>query len=181
MKAKEIWRSLANPSWLLSQARDVLLDAWDSISQDQFAQLYRMIRPYTICGNARLRGLYRGVQYVVAQNIPADLVECGTARGGSAGLMGLTLKRLGASRTLWVFDTFEGLPPPTDANPDWEIAKLYTGSFRSQLREVQALFDRLGILGQCKLVKGLFQEVLPTCGATTISVLLISTAIGTRV
>jgi len=171
MKAKEIWRSLANPSWLLSQARDVLLDAWDSISQDQFAQLYRMIRPYTICGNARLRGLYRGVQYVVAQNIPGDLVECGTARGGSAGLMGLTLKRLGASRTLWVFDTFEGLPPPTDANPDWEIAKLYTGSFRSQLREVQALFDRLGILGQCKLVKGLFQEVLPTCGATTISVL----------
>lgn len=171
MKGKEVWRRLGDVSWLLSQARDVLLDARDSFSKEQFAQLYRMVRPYTVCGNARLRGLYRAVQYVIARDIPGDLVECGTARGGSAALMGLTLARLGARRTLWVFDTFEGLPPSTEADPDLKITRLYAGSCRGHLSEVQALFDRLGILGQCKLVKGLFQDTLPGCGVEKIAVL----------
>jgi predicted O-methyltransferase YrrM len=171
MSGKEIWQRWANIPWLFSQARDVLLDARNLLSKEEFAQLYRKVRPYTVCGNARLRGLYSAVQYVVAQNIPGDLVECGTARGGSAALMGLTLKRLDANRRLWVFDTFEGLPPPTEADPDYETAKLYTGRYRVNTNEVQTLFEQLGILSQCRLIKGLFQETLPTCGLEKISVL----------
>jgi len=171
MRGKEIWQRLSNVAWLFSQARDVLLDARDLLSQEEFAELHRKVRPYTMCGNARLRGLYLAVQYVVAHNIPGDVVECGAARGGSASLMGLTLKRLGANRTLWIFDTFEGLPPPTNKDPDWEIAQLYTGSCRGNMSEVHALLEHLGILAQSKLVKGLFQETLPTCGLERISVL----------
>jgi len=75
--------------------------------------------------------------------------------------MGLALKRLGERRLLWVFDTFEGLPPPTEADADWEIARLYTGSCRSTREEVEALFEQLSILGETRLVKGLFQDTLP--------------------
>jgi O-methyltransferase len=69
-----------------------------------------------MCSTARLRGLYQAVQYVVSRNIEGDVVECGTARGGSAALMGLTLNQLHSDRMLWVFDSFEGLPPPSKAN-----------------------------------------------------------------
>jgi predicted O-methyltransferase YrrM len=166
------WRSTRdNLERFLSQLRDLILDAWDSVSVQEFSQLYRNVRPFTMCGNARLRGLHRAVHYVVAKNIPGDLVECGTAQGGSASLMGLTLKRLGAHRTLWVLDTFEGLPAPTAEDPDWEIAKLYTGSCRASVAEVSALFERLGILSECQLVKGRFQETLPAFGSQNIAVL----------
>jgi predicted O-methyltransferase YrrM len=156
---------------IYSQLRDLALDVWDSVSRQEFSQLYRTVRPFTMCGNTRLRGLYRAARYVVANNIPGDLVECGTAQGGSAALMGLTLKRLATRRTLWVLDTFEGLPPPTAEDPDWEVAQRYTGSCRASVAEVSALFERLGILSDCRLVKGRFQETLPAFGAQPIAVL----------
>ncbi len=171
MRGKEFWRMLSDASWLLSQARDVFLDTWDSVSQQPFAQLYRIIRPYTVCGNTRLRGLYWAVEHVVAEDVPGDLVECGTARGGSFALMGLAMKQLGVARTLWAFDTFEGLPPPTDADPDQAVARFSTGGFRGDLCEVMGFLDRLGILSQCRLVKGPFQDTLPRCEVERIAVL----------
>ena len=45
-----------------------------------------------------------------------------------------------------MFDTFEGLPPATSADPDYEIAKLYTGDCRGDMSEVTTLFNRLDIL-----------------------------------
>jgi predicted O-methyltransferase YrrM len=112
------------------------------------------------------------VTYAVSHEIPGDIVECGTARGGSAALMGLTLKRLNASeRKLWVFDTFEGLPSPTADDPDFEIAKLYTGTCLGSIEDVSASFDRLGISGQVELVKGLFQDTLPKARIGKIAVL----------
>jgi hypothetical protein len=171
MKAKELTRRLGSPDWFFSQARDAWLHLRDSYSGSEFADLYRTVRPYTMSGNARLRGLYGAVRHVVAGKIPGAIVECGTARGGSAALMGLTLKRLADPRTLWVFDTFEGIPPPTADDPDEDIARLYTGQFRGDRAEVEGLFERLGILGQSRLVKGLFQDTVPTAEVTPIAVL----------
>lgn len=125
-----------------------------------------------MCSSARLRGLYFGVQHAVSRGIPGDVVECGTARGGSAALMGLALKRLNATdRKLWVFDTFEGLPPPTADDPDFEIANLYTGTCVGSMDDVRASFARLGISGPVELVKGLFQDTLPQTPIETIAVL----------
>ncbi len=171
MKVREIGRRLGSLDWLSSQAKDAWLHARDSWSASEFATLYRTVRPYTMSGNARLRSLYRAVRHVVERGIPGDVVECGTARGGSAALMGLTLERLAASRTLWVYDTFEGIPPPTADDPDEPIARLYTGSFRGDQAEVSALFERLGILPRSRLVKGLFQDTVPVSPVGAIAVL----------
>ena len=154
-----------------SRLRDIILDGWDLLSEQEFSQLYRNVRPFTMCGNARLRGLHRAVHYIVAGNISGDLVECGAAKGGSASLIGLTLKRLNAHRTLWVLDTFEGLPSPTIEDPDWEIAKKFTGSCRATVTEVSALFESLGILDSCKLIKGRFQETVQEFSSVGIALL----------
>lgn len=155
----------------LTLARDRLLDGKDALSRNEFSRLHAAVRPYTECGNARLRGLYGAVQHVVTRGIPGDVVECGTARGGSAALMGLTLKSLGARRTLWLFDTFEGLPPPSAADPDRAIAELYTGMFRGGYEEVRALLERFRILEDSRMVKGLFQDTLPTAEVGAVAVL----------
>jgi len=165
-----LWRYLLDGSWVYSQFRDAVFHAHDTFSQHRFAQCYRLVRPYTLCGNARLRGLYQAIQDVVGRKIPGDVVECGTARGGSAALMGLLLKELAPQRTLWVFDTFEGMPQPTEADPDW-TATLYTGKCRADVEEVSALFDRLGASPNYRLVKGLFQQTLPTCDVGPIALL----------
>lgn len=156
---------------LVSRARDVWFDAWDACRPGPFSEIYRRVRPYTLCGHVRLRALYHAIHETAARGIAGDLVECGTARGGSAALMGLALKGVGADRTLWVFDTFEGLPPPSDADPDREIAERYTGAYRSPRADVSALFERLGISANARLIQGRFQETLPACRIGRIAVL----------
>ena len=163
------------PSQLLAMvlgvAHDRLQDVKDARKGDEFSRLHALVRPYTECGNARLRSLYDAVNEVVANDVPGAVVECGTARGGSGALMGLTLKSLGAHRPLWLFDTFEGLPPPSDADPDRDVAELYVGAFRGGEDEVRGLLERLGVDESVRLVKGLFQETLPAVDTGPIAVL----------
>ncbi len=154
--------------------RDVvchLYELRDTWFPSQFGHLHHTVRPYTMLSYARLRRLYQAIEHVVKRGIQGDIVECGTARGGSAALMGLALKRLGADRPLWVFDTFEGLPPPTDADPDKEIGRLYTGSCRGELKEVQDLFKSFDIFHHARFIKGLFQNTVPGSDIDKIAVL----------
>jgi len=168
---KELVQRARDPEWVADTALRFVAYGWDRVSPSEFSSLYRRIRTRTMCSNARLRGLYHGVRDVVKNEIPGDLVECGTALGGSAALMALTLRQLEARRTLWVFDTFEGLPAPTRADPDFEVANLYAGSCVGTLEEVQSLFTQLQVRDRVQFVKGLFQDTLPAVGISQIAVL----------
>src|SRR5687768_14846102 len=65
----------------------------------------------------RMYALYQAVRHVHAAKIPGDVVECGVWRGGSSMLAALTLTSLGdRERSLWLYDTFEGMPPPSDVD-----------------------------------------------------------------
>jgi hypothetical protein len=171
MKLPYAWRLLITPGFMTSQVRDFLMHVRHTIASDTFARAYRTVRPFTMSGEARLRGLYGALKDVTQRGIPGDVVECGTARGGSAALLGLAIKESGIPRTLWVFDTFEGIPPPTAADPDHDMAVPYTGSFRGELAQVSALFDRLGIRANARFVKGRFEETVPATDVGTIAVL----------
>jgi hypothetical protein len=62
----------------------------------------------------RIAALCDGVEHVVRADVPGAVVECGVWKGGSMMAAALTLLRLGASdRDLYLFDTFQGMPPPT--------------------------------------------------------------------
>lgn len=138
-------------------------------NEQHFYNLYSMVFDYTILSTDRMRGLYNAVISAHERNIPGDIVECGTAQGGSAAIMGLVLKELGSDRTLWACDTFEGIPAATTDDPPGAMA--YTGQFRGAIEDVESLFSVLSIRGNCKLVKGLFQDTLPHLGVEQIAVL----------
>ena len=61
--------------------------------EPEFLELYIRCREYTMTSWERLYALHKAVQYIVANAIPGDLVECGVWRGGS-----MRLCRDGASR-----------------------------------------------------------------------------------
>jgi hypothetical protein len=171
MTPQQIWRLLGTRGVIRSQVRDGYMHVYNTFASDAFARAYRTVRPYTVSGPARLRGLYDAACDVARRGVAGDLVECGTARGGSAALLGLAMKDCGLDRILWVFDTFAGLPPPTVADPDYEIAVRYTGTSRGELADVTSLFERLGIRAHARLVKGRFEETLPRCEVGAIAVL----------
>jgi O-methyltransferase len=79
------------------------------------ARIIERAAPFTMTSNERISALCHAVRYVTKHNIPGDIVECGVWRGGS--MMAAALALLGEhdlARTLYLFDTFEGMPPPTE-------------------------------------------------------------------
>ena len=73
--------------------------------------------PFTMTGIPRLQSLVDSVRYCVRRGVPGDFVECGVWRGGSILAILLTLLDEGAAdRDVWLYDTFEGMTEPTDAD-----------------------------------------------------------------
>jgi O-methyltransferase len=84
---------------------------------DDLADTVKRVRRHTLSSAARLAALCDGVEYLVRNRVPGDLVECGVWRGGSMMAAALTLLRLGdTGRDLYLFDTFSGMAQPTDAD-----------------------------------------------------------------
>jgi O-methyltransferase len=97
-------------------------------------------------------------QTVVREKVPGDFVEFGTWRGGSLCLVAHLWEKMGQHRTLWGFDSFEGLPASSSAR---DGAALRPGMFgNTDFDEVRAFFTGKG-LSSVRLVKGWFQDTLP--------------------
>jgi O-methyltransferase len=72
------------------------------------------VRERTMTSRWRVFALIVAVRYVVDNGLPGACVECGVWRGGSMQAVARTLLERGATdRELHLFDTFEGMPPPT--------------------------------------------------------------------
>lgn len=79
------------------------------------ASIITRVLPYTMTSPERLYALIQGVRYVSRSGIPGDIVECGVWRGGSMMAVALTLLECGdGQRHLYLFDTYEGMTPPTE-------------------------------------------------------------------
>ena len=79
------------------------------------------VMPYTMAGPLRVAALLHSVRYLVSSGVPGDIVECGVWRGGGMMAAALSLLALGdTSRNLYLYDTFEGLPPPTEADVGYD-------------------------------------------------------------
>lgn len=89
----------------------------------EFWPLYEKCRSATMTSVERLYALYKAVEYVVRNDIPGNFVECGVWRGGSVMMMALALLRLGTTRRIECFDTFEGMPPPGAEDARYETGE----------------------------------------------------------
>ena len=70
--------------------------------------------------NERIFALRKSVEYIIKNNIPGDIVECGVWKGGSMMAVARTLMEIGAnSHTLYLFDTFDGMSEPTEVDKNF--------------------------------------------------------------
>ena len=67
-------------------------------------------------GLRRMDNIQHCVQAVLSDDVPGDLIETGVWRGGACIFMKANLVAGGdTERTVWVADSFQGLPPPNAA------------------------------------------------------------------
>jgi O-methyltransferase len=91
---------------------------------------------------------------VAQRKIPGDIVECGVYNGGSAGALVLPMED---DRTLWLYDSFEGLPAPhptldhTDAEP-------YTGQCKGNVSTALSVIQSTGFGGVINVREGWFKD-----------------------
>jgi len=97
----------------ISSTRDRLPSEATSADRALIASL----KPYTMTSAHRLWSLMNAVRFVIDEKIPGDLVECGVWRGGSVMAMARALEERGVTdRHLWLYDTFQGMTAPTEAD-----------------------------------------------------------------
>lgn len=116
----------------------------------------------TMVGRARLANVLDCTARALADGVPGDLVETGVWRGGTAIFLRGILAALGdPTRTVWVCDSFQGLPEATleiDAP-----MQLHTYSqLAVGLDAVRANFERYDLLDdRVRFVEGWFKDTLP--------------------
>lgn len=118
-------------------------------------RLQRTVEGNTLLPRVRLSHLAR-----LAGRAPAGaIVECGTFAGGSAAV----LARSAPQRELWLFDSWEGCPDPTEFDVNARGVAGTRGDFMATRdRAEELLFDRLSLnRSRVHLVQGWFDETLP--------------------
>lgn len=81
---------------------------------DEAKDILRAVKPYTMTSPERLNAFVLATRHIVRHDIPGAVVECGVWRGGSMQACARTLLSLGEKdRDLYLFDTYEGMTPPT--------------------------------------------------------------------
>lgn len=90
-------------------------------------------------------------------DVPGDIVECGTWKGGSATNLSLVCRIVG--RRLKIYDSFEGLP--TGETGDREAPYYKAGDYCGTLDEVKRNISRHGAIEVCDFVRGWFKDTLP--------------------
>jgi len=84
---------------------------------DATVRIYDAVKNYTSTSPERVAALVDAVRFVVKNNIEGAMVECGVWLGGSTMAIALALKECGdESREIFLYDTFAGMPAPTEAD-----------------------------------------------------------------
>jgi len=120
---------------------------------------------------ARFDNIGSCIEDVLRNGVPGDLIETGVWRGGAAILTRGVLKSRGVTdRSVWVADSFEGLPEPDPDKFPLE-AKAQSGPVMQKahhnlavgLEEVKRNFAAYSLLDdQVRFLKGWFKDTLPT-------------------
>ena len=150
-------RIRARPAWLLHDlppARDELahpLDYWKGM------RLWYRLRQegYTMLGCRRGRYLHRLAAEADRDGVPGVLLDCGVWNGGSTVLLST-----GAPlRTVWAFDSFEGLPEPGEL--DGEDSTGWAGACLGSEARVREAFETYADPTRLRVVKGWFADTYP--------------------
>lgn len=157
-------------------------------------EIIRAVEPATMTSPERILALCEASRYLIRNQIEGDLVECGVWRGGSMAAVARTLRHMQAlNRRLWLYDTFDGMSPPTGVDVDFlgrPAAKIMDSEksnslspndpnsiwCRSPLEGVrQTMIETNYPLGQIRFVKGMVEQTLPEHKPDKIALLRLDT------
>jgi macrocin-O-methyltransferase TylF-like protien len=129
----------------------------------------------TMIGIPRLDNIQHCIESVLKDSVPGDLIETGVWRGGAVIFMRGVLKSYGVTdRTVWVADSFEGLPPPNPGKYPAD-AGLHLDQYKElavSLEDVQRNFQRYELLDdQVRFLKGWFRDSLPKAPIEKLAIL----------
>lgn len=126
-------------------------------------------------GLQRLANARFCIESVLADGVSGDIVETGVWRGGMSIFMKGVLEAHGdTERTVWLADSFEGLPPPDpvrfpiDRHLDLTVHEVLSVG----VEQVRKNFERYGLLDdRVQFIVGWFKETLHSAPIDEIAVL----------
>ena len=110
--------------------------------------------------SAELLVLMRELQAVLSKNIEGDVVELGCYEGTSALFEARLLRELAPHKYLWLYDSFEGLPPKTSADTSPLGTQFKRGELHASQAKLRANFRKAG-LPTPLIKKAWFNQLLP--------------------
>jgi len=129
----------------------------------------------TMVGRLRLQQVRSCVESVLADGVPGDLIETGVWRGGVTILMrGILEAWADTQRTVWVADSFRGLPTPDvvnyPADAGHDLSDVSTLAVSAD--QVRRGFERYGLLDhRVRFLEGWFSDTLPAAPIGRLAVL----------
>ncbi|MBJ7289754.1 TylF/MycF/NovP-related O-methyltransferase [Williamsia sp.] len=132
-------------------------------------------RAESMIGLRRMTNIEECIRAVITDEVEGDLIETGVWRGGATIYMKANLRAWNdTTRTLWVADSFEGLPPPdaTRYPADTGDRNHELGGLAVGAQQVRHNFDRYGLLDdRVRFLVGWFKDTLPTAPIESLAVM----------
>ena len=152
-------------------------------------EIIKSVKLFTLSSIERRFALIQAVNYIIKNKIAGDIVECGVWKGGSIMVITKTLLELKSyDKELYLFDTFEGMPKPTEfdvsykdklAIKEFEDQKIDNNSsdwLRIELDEVKKNVFSTGYNKEkFHFIKGKVEDTIPKNSPETISILRLDT------
>jgi O-methyltransferase len=133
-------------------------------------QITKIVQPFTLVGRERIHNLYNLSRRIEYEGVPGDVVECGVCNGGTAAVLGHFATRSDRNRTLWLFDSFEGMPQTTEE--DGEAAIKHIGKEVGDVHKVEDVLKRVDVdMQRVRIVKGWFNKTFSTATISKIALL----------
>jgi O-methyltransferase len=138
-------------------------------------RLTKIVQPYTLVSPERIHNLYVLAQRIEEEKIPGDVIECGVCNGGTAAILARFGSRSRLNRTVWLFDSFQGMPEVTEhdgVSADGRTAQSHVGQEVGDIDRVQRVLKQAGAkLEHVRIVPGWFQDTFPIMTAERIALL----------
>lgn len=146
---------------------------WNDPKKILLYPIIKRVFPYTLAGYRVLGQVVDAVDHIEAQNIDGAVVEMGCWNGGLGSLAAWRIAKYGGTRSVWQFDSFEGLPEFSEADKDKAISKgvpfsdghlgtrTATGVFKGEYEKAREISRQLGVDDKVVIVNGWFQDTVP--------------------
>jgi cephalosporin hydroxylase len=133
--------------------------------------------PYTAIGRPRLDHLEQCLDAIRADEVPGDLLDCGTGRGGVAIFFRAYLESYELpDREVWVADRFRSSPDP---DPKPRLTRAGVPAFQADLHLVRDAFERFGLLDdRVRLLQGSPDSTLADAPIEQLALLRIGRPLG---